>query len=226
MQRCCRCGVDLSVDGKGDVAEVEGLGASFGRGRVEVLSGSQEPEEGDNDEVDGVGIEHAIDWVVEVQGIHEGLQDGDVGWVGAGGRFIFVSEGFEESSEYGMELVGQWALLAGIAAGQVGDPLAHGQERFFNRVSADRVVGLAVASVAQGEDEEVSELCFLVRDITEGRLPSKFLAELGPVGEVGILGPSGLGRGSCGGLVQRSAEISFEATSSGSCNSFQGRDCG
>ena len=125
-----------------------------------------------------------------------------------------------------MELVGQRALLSGIAAGQVGDPLAHGQERPFNCISADRVVGLAIAAIAQGEDEEVSEFGFLVWDITEGRLPSKFLAELGPVGEVGVLGPSGLGCGSCGGLVQRSAEISFEATLSGSCNSFQGRDCG
>ena len=125
-----------------------------------------------------------------------------------------------------MELVGQRALLSGIAAGQVGDPLAHGQERPFNCISADRVVGLAVAAIAQGEDEEVSEFGFLVRDITEGRLPSEFLAELAPVGEDGLLGLPGLGRGSCGGAVQRSAEISFEATPCGSCSSFQGRDCG
>ena len=121
-----------------------------------------------------------------------------------------------------MELVGQRALLLGISAGQVGDPLAHSQERFFNRISMDRVVGLAVAAVAQGKDEEVSEFGFLVRDITEGRLLSKLLAELAPVGKVGLLGLSGLGCGSCGGLVQRSAEISFKATLGGSCNSFQG----
>ena len=99
MQRCCWCGVDLAVDGKGDVAEVEGWGASFGRGGVEVFGRLQEPEEGNNDEVDGVGVEHSINGVVDVQGVDEGLQDGDVGWVGSSGRFIFVAEGLEESSE-------------------------------------------------------------------------------------------------------------------------------
>ena len=65
----------------------------------EVFSGPEEPEEGNNDEVDGVGIEHAVNGVVEIQGVDEGLQDGDVGWVGSGGRFIFITEGLEERSE-------------------------------------------------------------------------------------------------------------------------------
>ena len=125
-----------------------------------------------------------------------------------------------------MEPVSVRALLAGIESTQVGDPLAHGQERFLDCISPDRVIGLSVASVAEGEDEEASQLSFVVRDITEGRLAAKVAAEAGPVVEDGVLGTSGLGRGSCGGALQRSAKISLEETSLGSCSSVQGHDCG
>ena len=209
------------------MAEVEGLGASVGvRGVVEVFGWAQQPEEGDDDEVDGGAVECAFDGMVGVQGIDEALEDGDVGRVGSFGRFIFISEGLDKSSEYGMEPVGVRALLAGIEATQVGDPLAHGQERFLDCISPDRVIGLSVASVAEGEDEEVSQLGFVVRDVTEGRQSAEVAAEAGPVVEDGVLGTSGLGRGSCGGALQRSAEISREETSLGSCSSVQGRDCG
>ena len=125
-----------------------------------------------------------------------------------------------------MELVGQRAVLSGIAAGQVGDPLAHGQERPFNCISADRVVGLAVAAIAEGEDEEVAEFGCRIRDITEGWVLAVVVAEGGPVLEVASLGGGVLGSVSGRGEVQRSAEISAEEISSGSIKSFQGRSCG
>ena len=88
------------------------------------------------------------------------------------------------------------------------------------------MIGLSVASVAEGKDEEVSQLGFVVRDVTEGRLAAKVAAEAGPVVEDGIFGTLSLGRGSCGGALQRSAEISLEEMLLGSCSSVQGRNCG
>ena len=99
MQRCLRTEVDSVIDGEGDVAEVEGLGASVGVGRVEVLGWLQQPEEGDDDEVDSGAVECAFNGVVGVQGIDESLEDGDVGRVGTLGGFIFVSEGLDKSSD-------------------------------------------------------------------------------------------------------------------------------
>ena len=64
-------------------------------------------------------------------------------------------------------------MLAGIESTQVGDPLAHGQEPFLDCISPDRVIGLSVASVAEGEDEEVSNLAsWLGTSPREGWRPS------------------------------------------------------
>ena len=54
IQRRSWGAVDGVVDGEVDVAVLEGLGASLGCGRQGVLGRSQEPEEGDDDEVDDV----------------------------------------------------------------------------------------------------------------------------------------------------------------------------
>ena len=108
------------------MAELEGLGVSFGGGRVSALGGSQEPEEGDDDEVDDVGVEGSMLRVVEVEGVNEPSQDGDVGWAGSACGVVVALEGFEERSEWGMELFGSkafpWVVLT-----QVGNALAHGQ---------------------------------------------------------------------------------------------------
>jgi hypothetical protein len=46
-----------------------------------------------------VGIGGSILDIIGVEGIEDGANDGDVGWVGAGFGVVFVAEGFEESSE-------------------------------------------------------------------------------------------------------------------------------
>ena len=43
--------------------------------------------------------------------------------------------------------------LSGIWLTQVGDPLGHGEEGFVHRISSDSVVGGALLSVAEAEDQ-------------------------------------------------------------------------
>ena len=91
--------VDGVVNGEVDVSVLEGLGASLGHSRQGALGWSQEPEEGDDDEIDDVSIEGSILRVVDIQGVDESSQDGDVGWVGSTCGFVVAFKGFEERSE-------------------------------------------------------------------------------------------------------------------------------
>ena len=59
-------------------------------------------------------------------------------------------------------------FFAGIWLTQVGDPLAHRQEGCFHLISLNTLVALASLAVAVPEDQEVGELGFGVKDITEG----------------------------------------------------------
>ena len=99
IQRSLWGAVDGVVDGEVDVAEEEGLRASFGRLGVGVLGRSQQPEEGDNDEVNDVLVEDSVSGMLEIKGILEGAQDGDIDRVGSGLRIVFSSHGTEEISE-------------------------------------------------------------------------------------------------------------------------------
>ena len=108
----------------------------------------------------------------------------------------------------------------------MGDALADRCEDLRYCPSSDRVTGRSGLAVAEGEDEEVTELGFWIRDITEGWVLAMVVAEGGPVVEVAGLGGCVLGSVSGRGEVQRSAEISAEEISSGSVKSFQGRSCG
>ena len=99
IQRCVEGIVDGPVEGEMDVLELEGLGASFRRGRVQVLGGSEEPPDSDEDEIDEVGVEDAILFVLGVEGFGQSSQDGDVGRVGPAARVVFVFHGLEESRE-------------------------------------------------------------------------------------------------------------------------------
>ena len=118
--------VGRAVDGEVDVTETEGLGASSRRGGVKVFSRSEEPEEGDDDEVDGMRVELAIHVVGGVEDLLELLDDGDVARVDSGCWGVLPPESPEKSIEYGMELVLS-RELSGIRLTQVGDPLSHGQ---------------------------------------------------------------------------------------------------
>ena len=97
------CGVvDAAVDGERHVFVAEGLRAAP-RGHpvrlVGVLGRPQEPEESDEDEIGGVGVESALFRVLEVEAVRECSQHGDVGWVHAGLGVVFVGERLEEISE-------------------------------------------------------------------------------------------------------------------------------
>ena len=63
---------------------------------LKVLCGTKQPEEGDNDEVNGVLVEGAMDGVVGVEDFRQAPDDGDVGRVGPARWVIVVSEGLEE----------------------------------------------------------------------------------------------------------------------------------
>ena len=99
IQRCCGRVVDSAVNGEVDVSVAEGLGACIRVFRVGVFGRSEEPEEGNDDEVNDVLVEGSILGMVPVQDVVELSQYGDVGWVGTAGRIVCVSEGFEESRE-------------------------------------------------------------------------------------------------------------------------------
>ena len=119
---------------------------------------------------------------------------------------------------------GSWSLLAGIRLTQCGDPLAHRQEDFLHSASSHRFVGAArqALSLAQTKDEEIAQAGFLQWDVAEGRMVTKFAAELGPAFEgVVSLGLSLVDKsGVC--CLQRSAEVRSEAIAGLSCRCSQG----
>jgi hypothetical protein len=82
---------------------------------------------------------------------------------------------------------------------QVGDPLAHGQYRVTYGVRADRPPFLAPSAVADAEHQELAELGFGRRDITEGVGDADFSAVSGPDSEELVLLAPRLGSsGLCG----------------------------
>ncbi len=201
---------DDSVDGQGDVTQAEGLGASvFGvGGALEVFGWPEEPVEGDDNEVHDVGVERAVLCVLEVESLLKATQDGKVGWVGAAGRFVLVSQALEERSEYWIVLEGSKRVLLWIASTQVGDPLAHRLERVCDCITSDSVVG----AIAQAEDREVAELVFAARDIREVRGVAVLLAEGCLTPEVGVICFACLAGVGMGGDLESSAEVSREAS--------------
>ena len=104
----------------------------------------------------------------------------------------------------------------------MGDPLANGLEFFTHGISADRVVGRSGVAVLEAVDEQISDLGFLVKDITEGWMRVDGLAELDPAAKGVIFGASGFARGRGRGDLQRSAERRGELTLSGSAKMVQG----
>ena len=82
-----------------------------------------------------------------------------------------------------MVLLGSESFFAGIVFTQVGDPLAHGRKGGFHCTSSNRETGLAMLPEAVGEGEDVAEPSLAARDVTEGRLVAKVLAEGGPPAE-------------------------------------------
>jgi hypothetical protein len=71
-----------ALDSKRGVAQTEGLGAP-GVFRVGVFSRAKEPVEGEDGEVDDMGVDTSMDWVVGFEDSEQVADDGDVG------RYIF-----------------------------------------------------------------------------------------------------------------------------------------
>jgi hypothetical protein len=211
IQRCRGAVGGSAVDREGDVAVQKGLGpAVLIGGAVQIFGGTQEPVVRDNDEVDEMGIEGAVFSVVDIEGIQEASEDGEVCRVGPSGRVVFVAEAFEERSEYWIVSEGSVSFLSGIASTHVGDPLAHRLEGFLDRITSDRLFGAWGVAVAQSEDHEVAQLVGATRDVREIRGVAVLLAEGGPSAEEGIVGFACLSGSGLGGVLQSSAEISLE----------------
>ena len=225
IQRSSGGRVDRGAYTEVDVSTEEWGRATVGVATETVFSRTEEPEEGDDDKVDEVGVEHTVDGVTRVQDITEGSEDRDVDRVGPRLGVIFVCEGFEESAEYGSEALFS-RRSAGIPSTQVGDALADGQEYLVHCRSADRVVGTSLSAVSEGEDEQVAGPGFGVSDFTEGAGDSEGAAEADPVGKGAVLLGHGFGYVGMGGDVERSAEVSAEAISVGRVCSCHGCGCG
>jgi hypothetical protein len=102
MQRSVKGDIDSSMYREGDIAETKGLAAGFSGGGVEVFSGLEQPEEGQDNELDGVLLEVPHDRVINVEHQEECSDDGDIDRVGLR-RWVVVSfHGCVEISEYGM----------------------------------------------------------------------------------------------------------------------------
>ena len=125
IQRRVTADVDTAVDSEGDIAQAVGRGPFLARCR-KVLRGSQEPEEGNNDEVHDSGVGPAVDVMVGVEAGRECSEDGDIDRVDAVGRFILVAHGFEELEVELMQAAGE-GVDSRIWLTQVGDPRAHRQ---------------------------------------------------------------------------------------------------
>jgi hypothetical protein len=205
MQRCVEGGVDSVMYCEGDIAETKGLAPGFSCGGVEVFGRAEQPEEGEDDELDGLQLEVAQDWVVNVEDREELADDGDVDRVGSGCRIIVSFHGSVEISEYGMELSCFWVDLR-IWAVHVGEPLGDGRDGLTNCARSDRLTLLASFAVSQAKDQEVAEDVFRKQGM-EGAGLAFACAEVSPddkdlVGSIPALCGCG-----CRGNTERSAEI-------------------
>ena len=91
--------MDGAINGEVDVFEEEGLRPCFLGGGEQAFGGSEQPEEGDNDEVNDVTVEGSQFSIVEVKGGVETADDGDGDWVDSTGWVVPVSHCFGKSSE-------------------------------------------------------------------------------------------------------------------------------
>ena len=86
------------VDGEVHVLVAKGLAACF-RVAVDTFGGAEQPVEADNDEVDDVAVESAMDRVVCVEGCPQAADGGHVDGTDSRGWVIFVSHRSVERSE-------------------------------------------------------------------------------------------------------------------------------
>jgi hypothetical protein len=155
MQRSIGGDIDSSMYREGDIAETKGLTVGFSGSGVEVLGWPEQPEEGEDDELDGVLLEVPQARVIDVEHCKELSDDGDVDRVGSR-RWVVVSfHGSVEISEYGMELSCFW-VDSRIWVVKVGEPLGHGGDSVTNCASSDRLTLLSAFAVSEAKDQEVA----------------------------------------------------------------------
>ena len=135
IQRHLRGIVELAIDVEIDVLQSKGFGPRAAAlvivscGEPTVFGWSHKPVESHDAEFDDVGVECPVNWMFGVEDSGEHLEHVDGRWVGFGARVVIVFAFLEESRQYGMVPSFSENFEAGILLTQVGDPLAHGQER-------------------------------------------------------------------------------------------------
>ena len=82
-----------------DAFEAEGGGAAARVAPLTILTGTKQPEVGDDDEVDDVLVGLAPDRMRGVEAVDQGLDEEDVGRVGSGLGIVLIAEGLEERVE-------------------------------------------------------------------------------------------------------------------------------
>ena len=230
IQRCRWRGVHGTANVELDVTEQEGFRAGVVRSVqivAEAFGWAQEPEVGDDDEVDDMDLHCPESRVLGVQGDEEFFEDDGVDGVGPRGGVVLHSECVQEIRECGTVLFGSCMREAGIFFTQVGDPLADGSEDRRYGVSSDIVLTTTGAlPQAVGVDEDVVEPVVDVWDSRKRRVNSVGLAELGPLSELLALGSPGARDIGLRGGFERRAEISREASSGLRVRIRQGLRCG
>ena len=82
-----------------DAFEAEWSGAAARVTALAVLAWPEQPEVGDNDDVNDVEVGFPVDGVLGVEALEDGLNEEEVGRVGSGCGVVFVAEGFDKSIE-------------------------------------------------------------------------------------------------------------------------------
>ena len=225
MQRGGKGGVGCAIDGEMDVAQLVGCGVAVVRvaGSAEkVLARPEEPEEGDDREVEKVRPALGHGWVGSfglVEGVDEGLEDGDVDWVRAGGRPVFLPESVLVFGPDGI-LGGRWLSRGVLGAPRVGstqqdDLVACRSDLFKYGSSPDRLTTGAGGSVFDTVHDEEQVLGVVVNHGIEGVGDFHFLAELGPSGEGLVLASLLSGGDGTAGSFETRADTTKEVVHGG-----------
>ena len=166
-------------------------------------------------------------WIGGVEGIRKGFEDRDIRGIGARLGIVLFLECGHVIIEYGMVLLGSDVEEAGIFSTQVGDPLADGSEDLRYGTMSDISLAAAGPFPASADvDDDVVEPVVDIGDVRKCRLNMVLVAELGPFAKFLARGsPGSRDIGRSGGL-ERSAEVSREASSGCRVRIRQGLLCG
>ncbi len=126
-----------------------------------------------------------------------------------------------------MSLLLSLKRFGGIEFTHAGDPLADGRYNFAHCVRADRLTGGSQSSAVEaGEDEDVAELRFFVREATEGRLLVEVGAEVAPLVPLTRLLPASANCVDGTGFREDRHEMSCSECCESRWSSRQGLSCG